>query len=114
MRNALLAEILHPAPLVFLQLITGAFDFDQTVVALRRKIHQVRKAGAVVAQVAKNTVEYCAPVPVFDALQRGVDQFGAEILPSGFINPYFCAQRVATRSAIFALSSMPAQVWRNQ
>jgi len=57
-----LVKILHPALLVFLQRISRALDLDQPVAAGGRKIHQVGKAGAIVAQVALNPLEHGAPV----------------------------------------------------
>ena len=75
MRNVVFAEILHPAMLVFLQLVTRTLDFDQAIPALRRKMDEVGKAGAVVAQIDKDTIEDRAPVCVFNPLQGEVNQF---------------------------------------
>jgi len=77
----MLMKVLHPALLVLLQAIAGPFDFDQAIAASRRKVHQVGKTAAIVAQVAQDTIEHGAPVTIVDAFEREPDQLQIDNLP---------------------------------
>ena len=74
-------KVLHPALLVFLQAIAGPFDFDQAIAADSRKVHQVGKAAAIVAQVAQDSIEHRTPVQIVDAFERDPDYFQVDNLP---------------------------------
>ena len=77
----MLMKVLHPALLILLQGITRPFDFEQTISATMRKVHQVWKAAAVIAQITQYAFEYREPVLKVDSFERESDDIQVDTLP---------------------------------
>ena len=70
----MLVKILHPAPLVLLQAVTRPFNLDQAITTRWRETHQVRKAAAIITQVAQDALEYGYPVRVVNTPECKFDE----------------------------------------